>query len=85
MAMTLWVDSSSGERLDHGRLCEWRRRARALYAVNSHIFEDELDALTALGVVPFVSDPSHRELPQPVEVSHDDRSTAGRDQTAAAQ
>jgi hypothetical protein len=81
----MWVDSSSGERLDHSRLGELRRRARVLYAVNSHIFEDEYDALTALGVVPFLSRPSHGELPQAFEISHDDRSATGRDEAAAAQ
>jgi hypothetical protein len=85
MALTLWIDSSSGERLDHGRLRELRCRARALYAVNSHIFEDEHDALTALGVVPFLSPTSHCELSQPVEVSHDDRAAARRDEASAPQ
>ena len=55
MALTLWINSTSGERLDDRQMRDLRHRARALYAVNSHIFEDELDALTALGVVSSVS------------------------------
>jgi hypothetical protein len=85
MALTLWIDASSGERLDHTRLRELRCRARALYAVNVHIFEDEHDALTALGIVPYSSSPSHCELPQAFEVSHDDRSAACGNEAAAAQ
>ena len=55
MALTLWINSTSGERLDDRQMRDLRHRARALYAVNSHIFEDELDALTALGVVSAVA------------------------------
>jgi hypothetical protein len=72
MALTMWIDSSSGERIDRRRLRELLRRARALYAVNAHIFEDERDALAALGVLPLVSQTSHCELPQPIEVTDDD-------------
>jgi hypothetical protein len=52
MALTLWTNEITGERLDRLQLDEWRRRARRLHEVNSHIFEDELEALAALGVVP---------------------------------
>jgi hypothetical protein len=52
MALTLWTNEITGERLDRLQLDGWRRRARRLYEVNSHIFEDELEALAALGVVP---------------------------------
>ena len=55
MARTLWIDSTSGAHLDDRQMGELRSRARALYAVNTHIFEDELDALTALGAVSLVS------------------------------
>ena len=55
MARTLWIDSTSGAHLDDRQMGELRSRARALYAVNTHIFEDELDALTALGAVSMVS------------------------------
>jgi hypothetical protein len=51
MALTLWTNEITGERLDRVQLDGWRRRARRLYEVNSHIFEDELEALGALGVV----------------------------------
>jgi hypothetical protein len=37
--------------LDRRQLNGWQRRARRLYEVDSHIFEDELEALAALGVV----------------------------------
>jgi hypothetical protein len=52
MALTLWTNEITGERLDRPQLDEWRRRARRLYEVNSHIFEDELEVLAALGIVP---------------------------------
>ena len=52
MALTLWTNENTGERLDRLQLDGWRWRARRLYEVNSHIFEDELEALAALGVVP---------------------------------
>jgi hypothetical protein len=52
MALTLWTNEITGQRLDRLQLDEWRRRARRLYEVNSHLFEDELEALAALGVVP---------------------------------
>jgi hypothetical protein len=52
MALTLWTNEITGERLDRFQLDGWRRRARRLYGVNSHIFEDELEALVALSVVP---------------------------------
>jgi hypothetical protein len=54
MALTLWTNEITGERLDRRQLDRWRRRARRLYEVNSHIFEDEVEALAALGVVPAI-------------------------------
>ena len=80
MARTLWIDSTSGERLDDRQLGELRSRARALYAVNTHIFEDELDALTALGVVSAFS----TELLQAFQVTDHDRAATGGDEPAAA-
>jgi hypothetical protein len=50
MALTMWTDSTTGERLDGHQLSELRQRAHRLYEANTHIFEDELDALSALGV-----------------------------------
>jgi hypothetical protein len=49
--LTLWTNESTGERLGRRQLDCWRRRARRLYEVNRHIFEDADDALTALGIV----------------------------------
>jgi hypothetical protein len=51
MALTLWMNANSGELLDDVEMRALRIRARALYAMNGHIFEDELDALNALGAV----------------------------------
>ena len=52
MTMTLWVNAITGERLDRATLAALRASARRAYEANTHIFEDEFDALTALGVVP---------------------------------
>lgn len=52
MARTFWMKTMTGVRLDRVELNGMRQRARRLYEVNSHIFEDEVDALAALGVVP---------------------------------
>ena len=54
MAMTLWTNTTTGRLLDQVELARFRRRARRVYEVNTHIFEDEVDALAALGVVPLV-------------------------------
>ena len=50
--MTLWVNTITGERLDRDALDDLRHKAHATYEANSHIFEDEYEALTALGAVP---------------------------------
>ena len=50
--MTLWVNTITGERLDRDALEVLRIKAHRTYEANSHIFEDEYDALTALGAVP---------------------------------
>jgi hypothetical protein len=50
MALTMWTDAKTGERLDGRQLSELRERAHRLYEANTHIFEDEVDALAALGV-----------------------------------
>ena len=54
MAMTMWTNTTTNRRLDQVELARLRRHARRVYEVNSHIFEDEVDALAALGVVPLV-------------------------------
>jgi hypothetical protein len=50
--MTQWLNVITGERLDRATLDGLRRKARRAYEANTHIFEDELDALAAFGVVP---------------------------------
>jgi hypothetical protein len=49
---THWIDVVSGDRLSRPALAELRRKAHLLYQANTHIFEDERDALGALGAVP---------------------------------
>jgi hypothetical protein len=49
--MTFWVNTITGERVDRRTLDLMRSQARRLYEANTAIFEDELDALGALGVV----------------------------------
>jgi hypothetical protein len=51
LATVLPACELTGERLDRRQLDGWQRRARRLYEVSSHIFEDEVEALAALGVV----------------------------------
>ena len=53
-SLTLWVNTITGERLDRTTLDGLRAKAHDLYEVNSHIFEDELEALNALGAVPML-------------------------------
>ena len=53
MAMTGWTNTFTGERLDDAELGRLQERARRLYEANTHIFEDEYEALSALGIVPF--------------------------------
>jgi hypothetical protein len=52
MAATFWVDTITGRALDARELADLRGKANVVYAANTHIFEDEADALTALGAVP---------------------------------
>ena len=52
MASTFWINSITGEALQGFQLAELQQKAHMLYAVNGHIFEDEAEALTALGAVP---------------------------------
>jgi hypothetical protein len=56
MALTMWMNSITGERLDGGQVRDLLVRAHRLYEANSHIFEDEFDALAALGLVSPVVD-----------------------------
>jgi hypothetical protein len=57
MALTMWSNTITDERLDEQELERFQRRAHRLYEANVHIFEDELDALAALGVVPAAGRP----------------------------
>jgi hypothetical protein len=51
MALTGWTNSISGKRLDDAELGRLQEQAHRLYEANPHIFEDEREALGALGVV----------------------------------
>jgi hypothetical protein len=53
MALTMYLDATTGERLGSTELDDLRRRAHVTYEANPHIFEDEYEALEALGAVPF--------------------------------
>jgi hypothetical protein len=55
MAPTTWTNSITGERLDRGQVGDVQARSRRLYEANTHLFEDEWDALVALGVVSLVA------------------------------
>ena len=50
-----WFDEIRGLPLDADELQALRRRAHDLYLRNGHIFEDEVDALAALGAVPLLA------------------------------
>lgn len=52
MALTMYLDVTTGERLASAELDDLRRRAHCAYEANQHIFEDEYEALEALGAVP---------------------------------
>jgi hypothetical protein len=52
MARKLWIDATTGDALDAAALAELRDKAHVVYLANGHIFEDEDDALAALGAVP---------------------------------
>lgn len=52
MVKTQWVNVITGERLDRASLAVLRHKAHRAYEANTHIFEDEMDALSAFGVVP---------------------------------
>lgn len=51
MELTQWTNVMTGQRLSRSALTTLRQRARRVYEANTHIFEDEVDALCALGVV----------------------------------
>jgi hypothetical protein len=49
---TQWVNTITGERLDQAAFAALRTKAHRAYEANTHIFEDEFEALAAFGVVP---------------------------------
>jgi hypothetical protein len=51
MALTMWTNVISEKRLDSDELEAFRARAHRLYEANESLFEDEREALSALGVV----------------------------------
>ena len=51
MTLTMWTNEISGKRLDSAELAAFRARAQRLYEANANLFEDEREALSALGVV----------------------------------
>jgi len=52
MALSMWTNVFTGQRLNTEELRRLRAQAHRLYEVNPHIFEDEREALVALGVEP---------------------------------
>ena len=54
MALSMWTNIITGRRLDDDELRQLRVRAHRLYEANTHIFEDEQEALVALGAEPLV-------------------------------
>ena len=54
MALSTWVNVITDRRLDVDELQQLRDRAHRLYEANGHIFEDECEALCALGAEPML-------------------------------
>ena len=52
MALSMWTNAITGQPLDTDELRLLQARAHRLYEANSHIFEDEREALVALGAEP---------------------------------
>lgn len=52
MALSMWTNAITGECLDTEALHRLRAHAHRLYEANPHIFEDEQEALVALGAEP---------------------------------
>jgi hypothetical protein len=48
----MWTNAITGQLLDIDELRQLQARAHRLYEVNPHIFEDEREALVALGAEP---------------------------------
>lgn len=54
MRCAWWINEITDEPLDAATMHELRLKARRLYEMNTHIFEDECEALAALGAVPIM-------------------------------
>lgn len=52
MALTMWMNDLTGDRLDDTEVARCWLKAKRAYAANTHIFEDEFEALAALGIIP---------------------------------
>ena len=52
MALSMWTNAITGQTLDTDELRLLQARAHRLYEANPHIFEDEREALVALGAEP---------------------------------
>jgi hypothetical protein len=62
MALSMWTNAITGQPLEADELRRLQARARRLYEVNPHIFEDEREALVALGAEPPVFAPPPRPV-----------------------
>jgi hypothetical protein len=49
------MNTYTGSWLEPNELAELRSKAHVVYAANAHLFEDEADALVALGAAPLSS------------------------------
>lgn len=54
MARTLWYDAVHDRLLSKEELRTARLKATQIFGANPHIFEDELEALRGLGVLPLL-------------------------------
>ena len=52
MALTTWTNVITGKQLDEEELQAARESAHRAYEANTHLFEDESEALSAFGVMP---------------------------------
>jgi hypothetical protein len=74
VTLTRWIDVRTERYLSRTEVADRRRLARDLYEANAHLFEDERDALAALGTVP-MSDYERLERSSPrCDWSQPDRS-----------
>jgi len=62
MALSLWTNAITGQPLETEELRLLQAHAHRLYEANPHIFEDEREALVALGAEP----PTFVPPPRPI-------------------